>query len=397
MPKNIIVCADGTWNGPAVAGGPEPIDGNDDRGEFAAAPVTNVVKIFGNLLGYSIPATIGLANEQEISCRSATGEVLQVAKYLHGVGDSANLLNKLLGGAFGMGIIARIVRAYTFISRHYRPGDAIHIIGFSRGAYTARALAGMIARVGLLNPATYDPDDKETAYRLAIAAWAKSKSVSITPANALSDISNTFVNFIQAFVATGLQANSLIPEVPIKAVAVWDTVGALGLPTYMQGKRYDLFRFVDDKLSPLVAHGFHAMAIDELRIDFPVTRWAARDGVEQCWFVGAHGDVGGGYAAGQSQLSDIALDWMMKRLQSAGILFVNPPPYLPRPVVLGSAIHTPWTKPPFDALGRSPRPVALTDFLHPSVLSRWSGDGSYRPAAMEGFVNKPLGGFRILE
>ncbi|GGC62580.1 DUF2235 domain-containing protein [Undibacterium terreum] len=396
MPKNIIVCADGTWNGPAVAGGPEPIDGNDDRGEFTAPPVTNVVKVFGNLMGYSIPATIGLADEQEISYSSAAGEVLQVAKYLHGVGDSSNILYKILGGAFGMGIIARIVRGYTFISRHYKPGDSIHIIGFSRGAYTARALAGMIARVGLLNPATYDINDKEAAYRLGIAAWAKSKSVSISPLNILSNISNTFVNFIQEFVATGLSAASLIPNVPIKTVAVWDTVGAMGVPAYMQGQRYDLFRFVDDQLSPLVENGFHAMAIDELRIDFPVTQWAKRNGVVQCWFVGAHADVGGGYAADQSQLSDLALDWMIKQLKSVGVLFVNPL-HPTAPSVLGVPVHTPWTKPPFSVLEQSARKVDTGDFIHASVLARWSTENAYRPLSMQGFRNKPPGDFHILE
>ncbi|HTD03865.1 DUF2235 domain-containing protein [Undibacterium sp.] len=397
MPKNIIVCADGTWNGPAAAGGAEAADGNGGLGEFSTPPITNVVKVFGNLMGYSVPATIGLADEQEISYSSAAGEVQQVAKYLHGVGDSANLLNKLLGGVFGMGIIARIVRGYTFISRQYKPGDAIHIVGFSRGAYTARALAGMIARVGLLDPRTYDPEDKAAAYRLAIAAWAKSKSVSISPGSVLSEISTTFVNFLQAFVAAGLSADQLIPNVPIKTVAVWDTVGALGVPTYLQGERYDLFRFVDNQLSSLVESGFHAMAIDELRIDFPVTQWAARNGVVQRWFVGAHADVGGGYAEDESRLSDIALDWMMKKLKSEGVLFVNPLPHLPMPEVLDVPIHTPWTKPPFDALGQSPRKVQLTDFMHPSVFARWSADAGYRPPAMQDFLNKPAGSFHILE
>ena len=89
------------------------------------------------------------------------------------MGDSSNPVIKVLGGVFGVGIIARIVRGYTFLSRWYEPGDAIYIVGFSRGAYTARALAGVIAKVGLLNRATYDPEDKAEAYRLAVAAWAK--------------------------------------------------------------------------------------------------------------------------------------------------------------------------------------------------------------------------------
>jgi len=93
----------------------------------------------------------------------AGDNVAQIAKYMHGVADSTTFVMRLQGGTLGVGVVARIVRGYTFISRHYRSGDAIHIAGFSRGAYTARALAGMIAKVGLFNPAAYDAGDKNQA------------------------------------------------------------------------------------------------------------------------------------------------------------------------------------------------------------------------------------------
>ena len=104
-----------------------------------------------------------------------------VAKYLHGVGDTDNPIKKVVGGAFGSGLIARIVRGYTFISRQYQPGDRIVILGFSRGAYTARALAGMISGVGLLDPkateqTASDRDAmaaKERAYRMGVSAWLR--------------------------------------------------------------------------------------------------------------------------------------------------------------------------------------------------------------------------------
>ncbi|MDB5916410.1 MAG: hypothetical protein JWR40_644 [Massilia sp.] len=92
---------------------------------------------------------------------------------MHGVGDWSNKLVRMLGGVFGAGVIARIVRGYTFISRNFEPGDKIVLVGFSRGAYTARALGGLIASQGLLNAANPDLDDKESAYRLATAAWHK--------------------------------------------------------------------------------------------------------------------------------------------------------------------------------------------------------------------------------
>ena len=97
------------------------------------------------------------------------GKTLQASKYIHGVGDSQSAIRRIIGGAFGAGIIARIVRGYTFISRNYEPGAKIFIVGFSRGAYTARALAGLIASQGLLKKDL--TKDKEKAYRYGAQAW----------------------------------------------------------------------------------------------------------------------------------------------------------------------------------------------------------------------------------
>lgn len=132
MGKQIVFCADGTWNG----------SGSDDE---EPGPPTNVLKLFHNLAGIDSLDSLALADEQERFLADGAGATLQAAKYLHGVGDSNNLLVKLLGGTLGAGLIARVIRGYTFVSRHYETGDRIHLIGFSRGAYTARALAGLIA------------------------------------------------------------------------------------------------------------------------------------------------------------------------------------------------------------------------------------------------------------
>ena len=139
MSKNIAFFADGTWNGT------DPKDENKD----GIADLTNVIKMFCSLEGGQTLDTTRLQDEQELIARDAAGAVTQHAKYIHGVGDSNNPLMRLLGGVFGAGIIQRIVRGYTFISRNYQAGDRIFITGFSRGAYTARALGGMIAGVGL--------------------------------------------------------------------------------------------------------------------------------------------------------------------------------------------------------------------------------------------------------
>ena len=383
MAKRIVFCADGTWNGPEKQTGVAPIDSADEHGELQGAKVTNVVKLFANLAGRVTPQTMTMRDEQEKVVSDAAGSVSQVAKYIHGVGDSDSFLKKAMGGMFGMGVIARIVRGYTFISRHYDAGDEIHIAGFSRGAYTARALAGMISCVGLLNRAEYDAEDRNEAYRLGVAAWCKCKNMSLHGAGKLTDLANHMLNFVSGFFARKLDADQLIADVPIKSIAVWDTVGSLGIPAYAADRRFDVFRFVDTKLSNKVQHGFHAMAVDELRGDFPVTAWDSRAGIKQVWFVGAHADVGGGYSAEESRLSDIALEWTMKQLAEVGVRLATPLTYEPKPLI-APAIHQPWSKAPFALLPRSPRQVASTDTIHDSVLRRWQADANYRPQALNG-------------
>ena len=196
------------------------------------------------------------------------------------------------------------------------------------------------------------------------------------------------LNFVGGFFARQLlDADQLIPNVPIKSVAVWDTVGSMGIPAYAADKRFDVFRFVDTRLSDKVQNGFHAMALDELRADFPVTAWDARAGIKQVWFVGAHADVGGGYSIAESRLSDIALEWMMKQLAEVGVRLATPLTYAPEPLI-DPEIHKPWTKAPFALLPRSPRQVAGTDTIHDSVLRRWEADARYRPEALNAVAAK---------
>src|SRR5262245_65357097 len=110
MAKTIIFCADGTWNGPENETGKSVADGDDTAGELSGDSVTNVVKFYSNIAGRPTPETLMLHNEQEKVLTDAAGNVVQVAKYMHGVGDSKNKANKVLGGVFGVGVIARIVR-----------------------------------------------------------------------------------------------------------------------------------------------------------------------------------------------------------------------------------------------------------------------------------------------
>jgi uncharacterized protein (DUF2235 family) len=384
MPKQIIFCADGTWNGPgtlpASGGQPTDVDSEMQNDVEINDKVTNVVKLFRNLAGDITPQTQNLQNEAERALKSpASGALLQIAKYMHGVGDSKNPVLRVLGGVLGAGVIARIVRGYTFISRVYEPGDSIHILGFSRGAYTARALAGMIATVGLLNNKAYDPNDKTKAYVMGLEAWMKCKGVVFTGRHDLASRLTDWTHAIGGAIARlTLRNNELIPGVRVKSVGVWDTVGSMGIPDYVTAAgRRDLFTFVDLNLSPMIDHGFHAMALDERRLDFPVTRWNPDPRVEQVWFVGAHSDVGGGYPAPESGLSDLALDWMMKRLSAAGVQFASPLLHKPDLTQLAQAFHRPWAKPPFNINPRARKPLP-GDVFDPSVKQRWTDSAPYQ-------------------
>jgi uncharacterized protein (DUF2235 family) len=384
MAKTLVFCADGTWNGPEDASGESVLECQDIATELTCNSLTNVVKLYANLAGAALPGAVGLKDEDEKVLADADGHPVQVSKYLHGVGDSTNPLVKVLGGVFGVGLVARIVRGYTFISRYYEPGDDIHICGFSRGAYTARALAGVIAAVGLLDPKTYDPDSKMQAYRLGVAAWATAKNLQLQGLGRLTGTASAVIGAIEGLLASSLEPKNLRPDVPLASVAVWDTVGSMGIPSYVKGARADILRFADTALSPKVKQGFHAMSVDELRTDFPVTKWEPRAGITQTWFSGAHADVGGGYAPSESQLSDLSLSWMLGNLTGLGVKVVNPLLYVPNfSTAVSQPIHTPWTNPPFDHLGRTPRQAAATDDFHPSVRERWKENPTYRPQALQ--------------
>ena len=311
MPKNIIFCADGTWNNP----------GQDEDHDNSPDP-TNVYKLFMRLAGDFTDGSITLGDEQEKEF-SENGVTTQVAKYIHGVGDSKNPIVKLMGGAFGAGVIARIVRGYTYISRMYEPGDMINIIGFSRGAYTARALAGLIVSQGLLQKALVQDDDKNKVYQRGAQAWYQYRDKHPQESPDYTAIFAEVIGNLPGFLTkNNLQPSDFITDIHIQSVAVWDTVGAIGIPEIHQDKRFDPFKFTDTKLNDSVEWGFHAVSLDEQRIDFTPTLWDERQQIRQLLFPGAHADVGGGYPTpDESGLSDIALRWMINELTGVEVIF----------------------------------------------------------------------------
>jgi uncharacterized protein (DUF2235 family) len=360
MGKVIVFCADGTWEGPG-----QPDDDN------TSDPPTNVFKLFLDLAGDDLPGTMLLAKEQERVLKDASGNVLQWSKYLHGVGDSNNFLVQLLGGAVGAGLITRIVRGYTFISRNFVPGDQIFIVGFSRGAYTARALAGMIAAKGLLDATKNNLADLPTGYRLGAAVWYDYRRIASqsnpTWLGKLVDLVTDLPAFFQQTVP-----NSQLIATKIEAVAVWDTVGALGIPTYtLTDQHIDLFQFADTKLSPVVQHGIHAVAVDERRKDFTPTLWDPDPRILQALFPGCHSDVGGGFVGPgpESGLSDATLQWIIDQLSGLGVSFQQQLPYVPQPNPCATA-HETWLSGIWTLLQTGPRVFPSGLYLSEEVVER---------------------------
>ncbi len=333
MTKQIIVCMDGTWNDPSEQ--------------------TNVFRLFDLLQG----ETKDVAEQGPIRSHKLCQHDQQIAFYLEGVGAHGRQQN-VLGGALGSGLHDRVIDAYLLVSQVYQPGDKIWVFGFSRGAWSARSLAGLIAKAGILAHA-----DQDDAAERAEHTWLAYK------ARQISD-----------------DAWAGIDSQPIRLVGVWDTVGALGIP-FANGLQFvdDLERkwldFADLTLSPKVEHGRHALAIDETRFDFIPTRWEARANVSQVWFAGVHADVGGGYR--QRGLADLSLHWMLQQISEIGGLQlqgqhqdIQGQPEANRHEQADDLV---WKLRP-----RQPRQIAEHDELHDSVFVRLRKRLDYRPQALRG-------------
>ena len=316
MGKNIVLCLDGTWNGPNAV---------DKTGNLTP---TNVQKLFESLKG-SAPLA-ATAQEQEVLWPATAGAAAtQAAKYIHGIGDTDNALARACEGAVGLGLVARVIRGYTYLSRVYEPGDKLFIVGFSRGAYTARALAGLVVRQGLLDWKAMQLDaGSDTSYSAGLAAWQLYKTaIYQDDGNILHQLASV-VSDLHDRLQLGLHPSPKLQFVSgavIASIGVWDTVGALGIPYIVEQDqspvRLDVFQFCDTVLNAHVASGFHAVAVDEQRVDFTPTLWDARDGVVQVLFPGAHSDVGGGNPVAESGLSDGPLTWIAQQLASTGVQF----------------------------------------------------------------------------
>ncbi len=306
MAKNIVLCSDGTGN-----------QGGRGTG-------TNVYKIY-NAVDIHDP------------------DFVQVTFYDNGVGTNKNKYLRALTGAFGLGFKQNVKDLYEFLAREYdseiknggpdekKNGgpDKIFLFGFSRGAATVRAFAGMIQECGLLcinrderGNKNYDEQEFQDLLKLAMKAYVKHKS---NPSH------------LEKFRSEVKEPFSIASSVSVEMVGVWDTVSALGFPKDWSGVFKGFFdlvemlfnciwphRFYNYRLDGNVKNVYHALAIDDERKTFHPKIWneTRKDrpvNIEQVWFTGAHSNVGGGYP--RAGLSTVALDWMMERAAEHKVKF----------------------------------------------------------------------------
>jgi len=333
MGKNIVVCLDGTGN------------------EVKAQGATNILKIV-ELLDLSDPAR-------------------QVVYYDPGVGTfaapsawsgAAQRLSRLGGLALGRGLRQNLGEAYAYLMNTWQPGDKVFVFGFSRGAYTARALCGMLYRVGLLRPGS----ENLVPYAVRVYARRTGKDSDLTRAEGWRRIDR-----FAAALAVSPAPPSL--ALPVDYLGVFDTVKATRVLR-------DIHWPYTDKL-PNVRVVRHAVAIDEQRRPYresliPVPP-AGPPHVTETWFAGVHSDVGGGFDD-HPELGRVTLRWMVDGARAEGLL-VRPQRYSrrypPAESDAAGAIHRMGWK--WALALRRRRPVPAGARVHASVRTRLAKDPGY--------------------
>jgi uncharacterized protein (DUF2235 family) len=289
MFKRLIVACDGTW-----------LNSDDGTKNGTLSIPSNITRI-----------------SRAIKAVSQDG-IQQIVNYSQGLGTEGGKLSRLVGGATGKGLGDDVREAYSFLANNYHPGDEIFLLGFSRGAFTARSIGGLIGEIGLLTkkglntlPEVYEDvqNRRNPDYR------PKHEDVPFPRKPSADD-----PRYAEELERRGLTRL----DIPIKCIAVWDTVGSLGIPRIgklqrlgLQMKQSKATTFYDTKLSNCIENAFQALALDENRASFSPAVWEKPEGnrttLRQVWFPGAHANVGGGYD--DMQIANISLAWMMSQLE----------------------------------------------------------------------------------
>ena len=332
MGKKLVVCLDGTAN------------------QVGAHGNTNVVRLY-RMLDLSDPGR-------------------QVAYYDPGVGTFssgaawtpfARWVSRTAGLAFGTGLRSNLGEAYTWLMRTWEPGDEVYVFGFSRGAYSARSLVGMLRAIGLMRPGS------ENLVPYAVANYAaKNRDWTDDDWTQLHTFSAAFAQHVAGRSST-----------PVAFLGLWDTVKAAGF------LRWDI-KWPWSRTIPLnVARVRHAVAIDERRRPYREYLLALenpeRTEAAEVWFAGVHSDVGGTFDD-DPRLSTIALRWVAEGARAAGVL-VDPDRFAKECALTADsatgALHAMdrvWA-----LVGTRRRPIPPGAHVHSSVRLRMAADPAYRP------------------
>ncbi|KAI9836972.1 MAG: hypothetical protein M1838_004908 [Thelocarpon superellum] len=294
MGKKLIVCCDGTWL-------------NSDNGVQGGG-------LYGNAT-LQVPSNVTRLC-RAIKSRPAHDGMDQIVYYQAGVGTGDTWYDRIVGGGTGLGLSEHIREAYGFLANNYADGDQIFLVGFSRGAFTARSIAGFIGCIGLLTKIGLD------SFYEIFKDYENGENNNYKPQYPDVPFANK-PNIHDPRYTAELEANKLSRlQIPIKAVAVWDTVGSLGMPSISWLEKLGIqpanreYSFYDTKLDNHIENAFQALALDETRAPFSPTVWERPQGcstlLKQCWFPGVHSNVGGGYD--DTELANITLAWVMAQL-----------------------------------------------------------------------------------
>lgn len=262
MSKNIIICCDGT--------------GNQLNETYS-----NVIKLYMCL--EKDPKSQMTFYDPGVGTMSDPNVVTPLYK----------AISKIGGLAFGWGLKQNVQEAYTYLMDYYEAGDKIFMFGFSRGAYTARVLCGMIHAVGLLS---------RGSSHLFPYAWKTFKSC----------INKNGYQVALQFKTVYAQ------KVPIHFVGIWDTVSSVGI--------FGLKVYPYTAKNHSVKNMRHAVAIDECRSYYRqnlFTKTSAAQNIKQVWFAGVHSDAGGSYPLQDSGLAQITLQWMLEEAVDFGLRINN--------------------------------------------------------------------------
>jgi uncharacterized protein (DUF2235 family) len=266
-------------------------------------------------------------------------EITQVIFYDDGVGVGegvANEATRLIGGALGKGLDRKICEAYEFLCLNYCAGDRIFLFGFSRGAYTARSLAGLLRKCWILRR------ENIGSVEAAVEIYRNHSKDAVETQLFKRNMCYPAEAFTAERSPDPKQAGKVVADSEndwgcLHYIGVWDTVGALGVP---QGLPFadalnDRYRFHDTNLSRFVLSARHAVSIDERRATFPPTLWTNIDDLnanagasaipfeqrpyQQSWYPGRHSAIGGGEE--DHGVSIPPLLWIGEGARMAGLAF----------------------------------------------------------------------------